>query len=323
MLATFKYSFVADHYQYVAAIGAFALAATALNRVLESMGKNSPATKPIAFGLLLLVLGVLSFNQSATYASSETLWRATIQHNPESFLAHNNLAVDLEGKRQTVEAITHYRKAFELQPDALTALNLGNALVRVGQPDEAILYYTKALELQSNAPSILFRLGDALAFKGDLDNAILNYRKALALQTDSAAIHSHLATALVRKRRVTEAVVEFEKAIDLEPINLLALNNLARVLSASPDDSVRNGERALALAQKAVELSGGTTPEFLETLAISYANLGRFADAIAAAQKALQLPKPNPATARSLKTELDLYQSGTPFRDPTLANSGT
>jgi tetratricopeptide (TPR) repeat protein len=322
MLATFKYSYVADHYQYVAAIGPFALAAVAINRALESIGKENPVAKPIGLGLLLLVLAVLSFNQSATYASSETLWRATIQHNPDSFLAHNNIAVDLEAKRQLDEAITHYRKAFDLQPDALTGLNLGNALLRVQQPDDAILYYTKALELQSNAPSILFRLGDALALKGELDNAILNYRKALALQTNSAAIHTHLATALIRKGRITEAVAEYEKAIQFEPSNLVALNNLARVLSASPDDSVRNGDRAVALAQKAVELSGGNSPGFLGTLAISYANVGRFSDAIAAAQKALQLPKLNPATARSLKTELDLYQSGMPFRDPTLANSG-
>jgi Flp pilus assembly protein TadD len=115
--------------------------------------------------------------------------------------------------------------------------------------------------------------------------------------------------------------MEYERALLLEPKNLVVLNNLARVLSASPDDSVRKGDRAVALAQYAVELSGGSTPEFLETLAISYANVGRFADAIAAAQKALHLPKLAPATARALKAELDLYQSGTPFRDPSLANS--
>src|SRR5262249_30749061 len=107
----------------------------------------------------------------------------------------------------------------------------------------------------------------------------------------------------------------------LEPTNRVALNNLARVLSASPDDSIRNADRAVALAEKAVEVSGGNSPGFLGTLAISYANAGRFSDAIATVQKALQLPRISPGVAESLKSELDLYAAGKPFRDPSLTNS--
>jgi tetratricopeptide (TPR) repeat protein len=355
MLATFKYSFVADHYQYIAAIGPFALAAAGISRGLESLTKQNTALKRVSFGVLLFVLAVLTFNQSATYANPGTLWRATIDHNPESFIAHNNLAVELLAQGRTGEAIDHYRKAFELQPDALTGQNLGHALLAVGQIDDAIFYYTKSLELEPNAPSIAFGLGNAFSLKGRVDDAIAAYRKALELQPNGPAIanalgnaylakgdldnsifyfqksvdlaptlargHNNLANALIRKGRLTEAVAEYGKTIDLQPTNAIALNNLAHVLAASPDDSIRNGERALSLAQKAVELSGGNSPDFLETLSISYANLGRFPDAIAAAQKALQLPNSSSAKAGSLRAKLDLYEKQVPFRDLSLTNS--
>src|SRR4029077_16771167 len=91
-----------------------------------------------------------------------------------------------------------------------------------------------------------------------------------------APAHNKLANALVRKGNLAAAVAEYGKTPALQPTNILTPNKLARVLSASPDDSIRNGERALALAQEAVQLSGGTSPDFLETLSVAQANLGRF-----------------------------------------------
>jgi len=357
MLATFKYSFVADHYQYVACIGPFALAAAGLAKLFDSLEKQNNAFRRIVFAVILLVLGILTSHQSATYSNLETLWHATIDRNPQSFLAHNNLAVELLARGQTAEAISHYRKAFEIQPDALTGQNLANALLATGQVDDAIFYYQKALGLQPDAASIAYRLGNAFSAKGRLDEAIAAYRKALELQPTGAAIanalgnalmtkgnldeaifylrkavdlaptlarvHNSLGNALVRKGHLAEAIAEYGKTIELQPTNTTTLNNLAWVLAAAPDDSVRNGERAVSLAQKAVHLSGANSPEMLATLSVAYAEVGKFPDAIAAAQRALELPgaKSNPSLIDSLQSKIKLYESHSPFRDTSLTNS--
>jgi len=359
MLATFKYSFVADHYQYVASIGPFALVAVGITKVFASVEKQNNLIKPIVFGLLLVVLGTLTSRQAQTYANLETLWRATIERNPQSFLAHNNLAVELLAKGQAAEAISHYRKAFEVQPDALTGQNLAYALLASGQVDDAIFYYQQALELQPDAPSIAYNLGNAFSARGRLEEAIAAYRKALELQPTGAAIantlgnalltkgnldeaiiyfrkaielaptlaraHNNLGNALIRKSQLAEAIAEYGKTIELQPTNTMTLNNLAWVLAAAPDDAVRNGQRAVALAQKAAQLSGGNSPEILATLSVAYAELGKFSDAIATAQRALELPaaKTNPALADSLESKIKLYESHSPFRDPSLTNSHT
>lgn len=357
MLATFKYSFVADHYQYMACIGPMALAAVGLAKLCDSLAKQNDQIRPIVFGFILLLLGTLTFRQAGTYSNSETLWRATIDRNPQSFLAHNNLAVELLGKGQAAEAISHYRQAFQIQPDPLTGQNLANALLATGQGRDAIFYYQKALELKPDAPSIAFGLGNAFSQQGRLDEAIAAYRRALEIQTNGPAIanalgnafvakgnldeaigyyqkavgfaptlaraHNSLANALVRKGRLSDAIAEYARTIELQPTNTAALNNLAWILAASPDASVRNGDHALSVALRAVELSGGNSPEVLMTLSCAYAEVGKFSEAVAAAQRALELPatKNNPSFAGSLQSKIKLYEAHSPFRDTSLTNS--
>jgi len=357
MLATFKYSFVADHYQYLACIGPFALAAAGLVKIINSLDKQITLVKPIVFAPILLVLGILTSHQAGSYSNLETLWRATIDRNPRSFLAHNNLAVELLAKGQTAEAISHYRTAFEIQPDALTGQNLANVLLASGQVDDAIFYYQKALELQPDAPSIAYHLGNAFSAKGRMDEAIAAYRKALELQPTGAAIantlgnalmakgnldeaisyfrkavqlapmlaraHNSLGNALVRKGQLAEAIAEYGKTIELQPTNATTLNNLAWILAAAPDDSVRNGQRALSLAEKAVQLSGTNSPEILATLSVAYAEVGNFSNATTTAQQALELPatKRSSAISDSLQSKIKLYESSSPFHDPSLTNA--
>src|SRR5262249_2369232 len=109
--------------------------------------------------------------------------------------------------------------------------------------------------------------------------------------------------------------------VDLQPTNIMALNNLAWLLAAAPDASIRNGPRAISVATKAVELSGGNAPEYLSTLSAAYAESGDFAAAISTVQRALELPaaKARASLAESLKAKLKLYEAREPFRDSSLA----
>ena len=98
---------------------------------------------------LLATLATLTWRQSRMYADVETLYRTTIDRNPDCWLAHNNLGLALAGRGQVDEAIAHYQKALEIKPDYAEAHNnLGIALAGRGQVDEAIAHYQKALEIK-------------------------------------------------------------------------------------------------------------------------------------------------------------------------------
>jgi Flp pilus assembly protein TadD len=99
----------------------------------------------------------------------------------------------------------------------------------------------------------------------------------------------------------------------LEPNNLLVLNQIAWVLATNPAASIRNGNEAVELAERAVKLSGAREPAVLDTLAAAYAEVRRFPEAAQTARRALALA-PQPLT-EGLKARIALYEARTPFRE--------
>jgi|HubBroStandDraft_5_1064220.scaffolds.fasta_scaffold883927_1 tetratricopeptide (TPR) repeat protein len=94
---------------------------------------------------------------------------------------------------------------------------------------------------------------------------------------------------------------------------------LAWVLAACPDPSLRDGPAAIALAERATQLSNGRYPSALQSLASAFAENGQYADAVAAAQQALQMSRGNPGMAATIQEQLKYYQNHQPFRDSSLA----
>lgn len=356
MLSTFQYSFVADHYQYVACIGPLTLVAAAITKGLERFGKELPLLKPAFCGALLLVLATLTWRQCGMYKSPETLWRTTIRRNPGSFMAQNNLGNLLYAQGRVSEAIAHYQQALRIKPDsALIALNLGNALFAEGRVGEAIHYYRKAQELQPHGASIAFKLGNALFAERRVDEAIAAYRQALKDQPDSPVVlcslgeallnkgnvngamdsyrkalqadphlaraRSGLGDAAVRQRRIADAISQYEAALKIQPDSLAALANLSWILATCPDPSLRDAPQALELAREAARLTRNKSPEILRTLSAAYANAGQFDQATAVAERALQLSsvKANPAFAGLLRAQIKSYAAHQPIRDASLA----
>src|SRR5438552_16313640 len=116
MLYTFRYTFVADHYQYLACIGPIALASAGLVN-LADVSKNS---RTLIFSVALCVvalLATLTWRQAAMYGNIETLWRTTLSRNPSCWMAHNNLGIVLFEKGQLDDAIVHYRTTLQMQPN--------------------------------------------------------------------------------------------------------------------------------------------------------------------------------------------------------------
>ena len=146
----FIYSFVADHFQYLASLGVITLASSGAVSLLARWGLWRRRAGYAACLALLATLGTLTWCQSRMYSDVESFYRMIIDRNPSCWMAHNNLGVILKLNGRIAEAIVHLQKTLELKPDHASAYNnLGVAFAGLGRLDEAIAHYQKALEIVS------------------------------------------------------------------------------------------------------------------------------------------------------------------------------
>jgi len=217
MLYTFRYTFVADHYQYLACLGPIALASAGL-AILGRSSRNFHWLVIAAGGTVLICLSLLTWCQSATYRDMETLWRTTIATNSSCWMAYNNLGVVQMGNGEIDAAISKYEQSLALHPDYPEArYNLGSALLQKGRTEEAIRQCEQALNLQPNDPDAHVVLGNAFMAKQDFDRAISQYERALTLRPEDPNAHYNLGIALEEKGETERAAREYEKARESEP----------------------------------------------------------------------------------------------------------
>ena len=123
---------------------------------------------------------------------------------------------------------------------------------------------------------------------------------------------------LISLNRHSEAVKTYEAVLQVEPENEVVINNLSWLLSTSPIDMLRNGKRALELAEKACELTDYKKAYILSTLAAAYAELGDFGKALEWSQKCIEIAENDPYDKErldDLKKELESYQKNQPYRE--------
>ena len=230
-LYTFRYSLIANHYQYLASLGAITLAAAGVVWLLERWGLwRRPAGYMVCLALLATLAG-LSWRQSRMYIDHETLYRTTIEENPDCWIAQSNLGVALARRGQLDKAIAHYHKALELKPDYAEAhYNLGGALSVGGKIDDAVAQYQEALKIQPDYAAAHGNLGNLLAAQNNLDEAVRHYLVALRLDPRSVPGHTQLGRVLSRQGKPQEAEVQFREALRQEPSNVEACSALAMAL---------------------------------------------------------------------------------------------
>ena len=163
-------------------------------------------------------------------------------------------------------------------------------------------------------------LGLLLMHAGQTEEAISHFEKAVELRPTSAHAQNNLANLLWSAGRTREAIQHFEAALQSEPDNPGTCNNLAMLLATNPEPALRNGTRAVALAEHANHLCRGRNPAVLGTLAAAYAETGRYAEAAATARTALEFASSHPGSqlAQALQIQLQRYESGLPSREPGL-----
>jgi tetratricopeptide (TPR) repeat protein len=349
MLYTFRYTFVADHYQYLASIGPIALGSAAVANLRQRRAWREVAS--VLATALVAVLTFLTWRQTGIYSNIEALWRTTIERNPGSWMAHNNLGIELAQQGRAADAIAEYQRTISLQPDypeahynAANALleqrdvtgamheatiavslnakdpdahtSLGNALFAAGRADGARLEYETACKLRPNDPDAEYNLGFVLLQQGKADQAIPHLQIVLS-QRDDLKAHVDLANALLATHDTAEAIAHFSRALRLAPDNVVAQCNLAWALATASDAKLRDGRRALELAQNANRLSGGSDPVVLRALAAAYAESGDTAQALRTAKLALEHASATGQTdvSDALRREINSYEQGSAYHE--------
>lgn len=220
-----------------------------------------------------------------------------------------------EQKRMSSEAVARYQEALRLDPTLVEAYNnLGNLLDDLGRPDQALANYQSAVRLQPDSPLVRENLGTELAKLARFDDAMQEYQEASRLAPGDPRPFYLMGKALLRNGRSAQAITQFETALLRDPNDVQTLTYLARVLASDQNPQVRNGSRAITFAEKANQLSDGKQPFVLGSLAMAYAEVGRFADARQSASNALRLAPPRTELFSNLESELRAYDSNSPYR---------
>jgi protein O-mannosyl-transferase len=222
----FRYSFVADHFQYLASIGLIALAcATVANAIPK------PHLQFIIATAVLVSLGVLSRQHLGIFTDEEALWRDTVARNPQAVIGQNNLGLVLYGQLQYRHAIECFDRALQVDPDfAETHYNLGLVLTEIGHNEEAATQMRKALQAAPAFAKAENGLGFALMQLGQPGEAAAHFRRALELNPDYVDAHNNLGKVLLGTGQPTEAEAQFRQAIQIDSNDFTAHENLGVAL---------------------------------------------------------------------------------------------
>lgn len=240
-----RYSFVADHFQYLASAGPLAAAAAAAARGTSALRERLPGRlRPLAAvtgALLLALLALLAASRCRAYRDEEALWRDTLVKNPAAWMAHNNLGILLASTGRSAEAEAHFAAAIATRPGHAPAhANLGYLLLTRGDLEGAARHLRRAVELDGTNLAARLHLGDALARLGAEREAVLHYRVALVLDPSNAAVRYNLGTLLARAGRLEEGIEQLREAVRLKPDLPGAKENLGLALSLAGEKDPPN-----------------------------------------------------------------------------------
>jgi Flp pilus assembly protein TadD len=277
----FIFSYVADHFQYLASLAIFAVIGVGLHQ----LRREGIIMATVVAGML----GIITWNHAAAYRDNVTLWETTLRKNPDAWLAHQNLGALLADRGQYAEALPHIERTLALRPDHAEALNnLGNALTQLGRPAEALIPLERAIQLQADYAAAHNNLGTTLMALGRTEEGRTRFETAVRLQPAYSAALFNLGQALASAGKLSEATQHFTRAVELDPAHAPGRLQLGTALAVQGlyVEALPHFETALELAPESAEAH--------LRLAMTLRALGRTAEANSHYLEAIRL---NPALA--------------------------
>jgi tetratricopeptide (TPR) repeat protein len=329
----FRYSFVADHFQYHACVALLALWTAVATLVTQRVAARARWLPPLAAGAVLVPLAILAHQKTYAYKDLFILYGDVLTLNPRSYAAHFNLAHEFDRLGKSDEALAHYRQGLDLLPrsqwhysdlshalevtgqlsegaaqleEALasnltdrersgTYRRLADILALQGRLDEAIDNFHRALELAPRDPISLGSCAIAEANRGDSEAALKLLDEAIAIDTHSARVHRLRGSILANVGRTKEAIEAFARAVELNPVDFLAREDLAKAL-------LLGGNAAAAQEQIALALQANPRSARAHYLSgQAFLARGEVRAAVAAFEASLRLDPQNAQAAEGLK----------------------
>jgi tetratricopeptide (TPR) repeat protein len=221
-----RFSFVADHFQYLASIGVLALVVGAAVAGLRSITPRWPAVLVAVSLPALAALTTLTWQRTHIYADRESLWRDTLAKNPASWIAHNNLATLLLEDGRIDEAMRHLDIAVQLKDDPVTEMGLALARAAQGHTHESLALLRAVADRIPDDPRAHFNLGAVAARTGDWAQAAAAYTAAIRLKPDDLDARRRLADVLLSMGRPDEAGAQCLAILRLDPGDAEAYDRL-------------------------------------------------------------------------------------------------
>lgn len=244
----FRYSFVADHFQYLAGLGVVALVSAGGAVIVRQR-----AARSLLAVVALTVLAVMSWRHNGVFRDDETLWRDTMAKNPDAAIAYNNLGALLNTQKRYESAIGYLQEAIRLRPGTSEPHNnLGISLTELGRYAEALSQFQEALRIRPAFANSHYRLG-VLYFKMKrFDDAKWHYQFAIRYDPLMPEPYFELGLIWERQGKRAQAATVYREAIRLKPDFAFAHNNLANLLAEEGklDEAIQHYRRAVAADPK-------------------------------------------------------------------------
>jgi tetratricopeptide (TPR) repeat protein len=286
-------------------------------------------------------LAVMTYQRNMDYRSDLTMWRDIVTKSPGNARAYINLSAHYLSKGEMDTTISYCNEALKHLPDfrrleinelrrmkynpdvdqlfrevsyySRAHNNIGLALRGQGKLDDAILHFKEATRLIPENASSLVNLASVMFDKGQTAESIAILKRAIVFDPLDHAAYECLGNALVLTGNAAASVKYYAKALALVPDDIAVQCKLAWLLATDPDASVRDGRRAVLLAEEVARATKCGSAHVLDVLAAGYAENGRFEDAAATARKAAELASPDEGIA--IKARLELYLSHKPYHE--------
>ncbi len=233
---------------------------------------------------------------------------------------HYIRGVLLESQKRFPEAIASIRQSAKLKPDDVRAHSeLARLLENSGKLAEAQTAWMAAYKINRDNYEVQHGLAMNLLRQKNFKASVSLLSRMLSKRPDDAIAHFRLATAYRNLKKWPEAKASYSRVLELRPDMILAANNLAWMLATNPDPALRDGARAVALAERACSATAFKAPDLLDTLSVAYAENGQFRKAAEAARRAVKILQANSRnTSETVQPIIDRikdFEANRPFRD--------
>ncbi len=269
---------------------------------------------------LFLSRGKVAF-EAQRYAEAAAEFRKAVAAKPDSVTARINLGAALTQVGDLKGAVEQFEEAIRIEPGKSNAhYNLAVILIRQNENAKAIAHLRTTLTIDPGDHNARFVLGQELVKTEQFDQALSEFSRVQQADPNNEAALLARVRVLFRRGQFQEALEAVEKGHEQYPRKGRTVMMLSYLLAASPELRLRNGARALELAQQVFDASGRA--QYGALVAVALAELGRCGEAVEWQRRAIVGAEQdkNAHLLLSLKTHLQVYekQPCRPAGDPSL-----